>query len=111
MKPVTAKMKVACEPTRRGGWPLISPCINPPSLGINNLHCVEFSHHMRKFLLKFSLGEPLVVVKELPHFDNLINMKLLLASALDLCVHNMIGGFLLHAIRFELFQFQLVYYL
>jgi hypothetical protein len=30
------------EPVGIGGWPLISTWINPPSLGRNGLHCVEF---------------------------------------------------------------------
>jgi hypothetical protein len=29
------------EPVGKGGWPLISIWINPPSLGSNGLHCVE----------------------------------------------------------------------
>ena len=30
------------EPFGKGGWPLISTWINPPSLVRNGLHCVEF---------------------------------------------------------------------
>jgi hypothetical protein len=63
-------------------------------LGRNGIHCVEFPHHMRKFLLNLALGEPLSLVQELPCFDNLIKLDPLLESALDLCVHNMIIGFL-----------------
>jgi hypothetical protein len=37
-----------------GGWPPISTWINPPSLGSNGLHCVEFPHQMRKFLLNLA---------------------------------------------------------
>jgi hypothetical protein len=29
-------------PVGEGGWPPISTWINPPSLGSNGLHCVEF---------------------------------------------------------------------
>ena len=31
------------EPVEKGGWPPISTWINPPSLGRNSLHCIEFS--------------------------------------------------------------------
>jgi hypothetical protein len=33
--------KNVCESVGRGGWPLISIEINPPSLGINGIHCIE----------------------------------------------------------------------
>jgi hypothetical protein len=42
-------------------------------------------------------------VQELPCFDDSIKMDPLLSSALDLCVHNMIIGFLLYAVRVELY--------
>ena len=29
-------------PVGIGGWPLISTWINPPSLGSNGIHCIEF---------------------------------------------------------------------
>jgi hypothetical protein len=32
------------EPVGKGGWPLISIWINPPSLGINGLHFIEVPH-------------------------------------------------------------------
>jgi hypothetical protein len=44
------------EPVGKGGWPPISTWINPPSLGSNGLHCVEFPHQMRKFLVEFGPG-------------------------------------------------------
>jgi hypothetical protein len=78
------------EPIGKGGWPPISTWINPPSLGINYLHFIEFPHQMRKCLLNLAPGEPLALVQELPCFDNSINLDPLLSSALDLCVHNMI---------------------
>jgi hypothetical protein len=78
------------EPVGKGGWPPISTWINPPSLGSNGIHCVEFPHQMRKFLLNLAPGEPLALVQELPCFDDSIKMDPLLSSALDLCVHNMI---------------------
>ena len=80
------------EPVGRGGWPLISTWINPPSLGSNGLLCVEFPHQMRKFLLNLAPGEPLALVQELPCFDNTIKLKLLFASSLDLCVHDLTSG-------------------
>jgi hypothetical protein len=85
------------EPVGKGGWPPISTWINPPSLGRNVLHCVEVPHQMRKFLLNLASGEPLALVQELPFFDDSIKLDPLLSSTLDLCVHNMIIGFLLNA--------------
>jgi hypothetical protein len=94
----------------KGGWPPISTYINPPSLGRNDLHCVEFPHQMRKFLLNLAPGEPLALVQELPCFDDPIKLDPLLSSALDLCIHNMIIGCLLYAVRFDLCWFQLLCY-
>jgi hypothetical protein len=99
------------ERVGKGGWPPISTWINPPSLGINGLHFIEFPHHMRKFLLNLAPGEPLALVQELPCFDDSIKLDPLLSSSLDLCVHNMITGYLLHAVRVELCWCQLLYYL
>jgi hypothetical protein len=98
------------EPVGKGGWPLISTWINPPSLGRNGLHCVEFPHQMRKFLLNLAPGEPLALVQELSCFDNSIKMDPLLSSALDLCVHNLIIGCLLYAVGVELCWCQLFFY-
>jgi hypothetical protein len=98
------------EPVGKGGWPPISIWINPPSLGSNGLHCVEVPHQMRKFLLNLAPGEPLALVQELPCFDDSIKMDPLLSSALDLCVHNMIIGFLLYAVGVELYWCQLFCY-
>ena len=53
---------------------------------------------MRKLLLNLVLGEPLALVKELACFDNLIQLDILLVSALDLCVHDPISCSLFHAI-------------
>jgi hypothetical protein len=53
------------EPVGKGGWPPISTWINPPSLGRNGIHCIEFPHQMRKFLLNLAPGEPLALVQEL----------------------------------------------
>jgi hypothetical protein len=39
------KMSKNCfEPVGKGGWPLISIWINPPSLGGNGLHYIEVPH-------------------------------------------------------------------
>jgi hypothetical protein len=61
-------------------------------------------------LLNLALGEPLALVQELPYFDDSIKLDPLLLSALDLCVHNMIIGFLLYAFRVELCWCQLFCY-
>jgi hypothetical protein len=98
------------EPVGKGGWPKISTYINPPSLGINGLHCVEFPHHMRKFLLNLAPGEPLALVQELPCFDDSINMDPLLSSALDLFFHNTITRFHLYVVEVELCWCQLLFY-
>jgi hypothetical protein len=54
---------------------------------------------MRKFLLNLAIGEPLALVQELPRFDNTIKLKLLLASTLDLCIHDIISGCMFHAVK------------
>jgi hypothetical protein len=91
------------EPVGIGGRPPKSIWINPPPLGSNGLHCIEFPHQMRKFLLNLAPGEPLALVQELPCFDNLIKLDPLLASALDLFVHNMITGCMLYVVGVDLF--------
>jgi hypothetical protein len=80
-------------------------------LGRNGLHCVDFPHQMRKFLLNLAPGEPLSLVQELSCFDDTIKLDPLLVSDLDLCVHNLIIGFLLHVVRVELYWCELFYYL
>jgi hypothetical protein len=50
-------------------------------------------------------------VQNLPCFDNPIKLKLLLVISLDVCVHNIINGFLVHAIRVEICQCELLFYL
>jgi hypothetical protein len=62
-----------------------------------------------KFLLNLAPGEPLALVQELPYLDNPIKLDLLMASALDLCVHYMISRFMFHVVRVELFCLQLFY--
>jgi hypothetical protein len=98
------------EPAGKGGWPPISTWINPPSLGSNGLHCVEFPHQMRKFLLNLAPGEPLALVQELPYFDDSIKLDPLLSSALDLCVLNLITRCMLYAVGVELCWCQMFSY-
>jgi hypothetical protein len=86
----------------KGGWPSISTWINPPSLGRNGIHFIEFPHLMRKFLMNFSPGEPLSLVQELLCFDNSIKLDPLMLSSLDLCVHNIIKGCLLYVVSVDI---------
>jgi hypothetical protein len=58
-------MKAACEPVGVGRWPPIYIWINPPFLGDNGLHCVDFSWEMRKHLMNLNLGEPLALLEML----------------------------------------------
>jgi hypothetical protein len=90
------------EPVGKGGWPPISIWISLPSSGSNGVHCVAVPHQMRKFMSNLALGEPLALVQELPCFDDSIKLDPLLSSALNLCVHNLIIGCLLYAIRVEI---------
>jgi hypothetical protein len=53
------------EPVGIGGWPPISTWINPPSLGRNGLHCVEFPRERGKHLLNLNLGELLALLEKL----------------------------------------------
>jgi hypothetical protein len=53
-------------------------------------------------MLNLALGEPLSLVQDLPRFDNMIRQKLILMSALDLCVHDLFNGFLSHVVRVEI---------
>jgi hypothetical protein len=53
------------EPVGIGGWPPISTWINPPSLGINGIHCVEFMGERGKRLLNLDLGELLSLMEKL----------------------------------------------
>jgi hypothetical protein len=65
---------------------------------------------MRKVLLNLAPGEPLALVQELPYFDDSVKLDPLLSSALDLCVHNMIIGFLLYSVDVDLCWCQLLCY-
>jgi hypothetical protein len=51
------------ESVEKGGWPPISTWINPPSLGSNGLHCVEFPGEREKHLLTIHLGELLALLE------------------------------------------------
>jgi hypothetical protein len=53
------------EPIGKGGWPLISTWINPPSLGRNGLHCVEYLLEREKHLLNLHLDELLALLEKL----------------------------------------------
>ena len=53
---------------------------------------------MRELLLNLVPGEPLALVQELASFDNLIQLNLLLASVIDLHVHDIVYGGLFHAV-------------
>ena len=53
---------------------------------------------MGKLLLSLVPGDPLALVWELPNFDNPIQLDLLLASVLDLCVHDPISFGMFHAV-------------
>jgi hypothetical protein len=53
------------EPVGIGGWPPISTWINPPSLGRNGLHCVEFPGEREKCLLNLHLDELLALLEKL----------------------------------------------
>jgi hypothetical protein len=66
---------------------------------------------MRKVQLNLAPGKPLALVQELLCFDNSIKLDLFFSSAIDLCVHNMIIGCLLHAVRVEIYWCQLLCYL
>jgi hypothetical protein len=62
-------------------------------------------------MLNLAPGEPLALVQALPCFDDSIKLDPLLSSALDLCVHNMIIGFLLYAVGVEIYWCQLLCYI
>jgi hypothetical protein len=62
-------------------------------------------------MLNLALGETLSLVQDLPRFDNMIKLKLLLVSTLDLCFHDLISGCLFHEVRVELCRCQLFFYL
>jgi hypothetical protein len=53
------------EPVGKGGWPLISTWINPPSLGRNGIHCIEFPGEREKCLLNLHLDEFLALLEKL----------------------------------------------
>jgi hypothetical protein len=58
------KLPANCfEPVGKGGWPLISSWINPPSLGRNGLHCIELPGKREKRLLDVHLGELLALLE------------------------------------------------
>jgi hypothetical protein len=56
-------------------------------------------------------GDPLALVQEFPCFDNSIKLDSMLASALDLFVHNMISGCMLYGVGVDLLLCHLFFYL
>jgi hypothetical protein len=58
---------------------------------------------MRKFLLNLALGEPLALVQDITCFDNLIKLDPMMASSIDLYVHNFISGIMFHEFMVYLF--------
>jgi hypothetical protein len=99
------------EPLRIGGWTPISTWINPPHLGRNCIHCVEFPHQMRKLLLNLAPNEPLSLVQDMHYFDNPIKLDPLLVSSLDLCVHDLTSVCFFYVVRVKIFWFQFFCYL
>ena len=53
------------EPVGKGGWPLISTWINPPSLGRNGIHFIDFLGEREKSLLNLHLDELLALLEKL----------------------------------------------
>jgi len=53
-------------------------------------------------MLNLAPSEPLALVQALPCFDNTIKLKLLLASSLDLCAHDLISGCMFHAVMVDI---------
>ena len=49
----------------KGGWPPISTWINPPSLIINGIHCVECHGEREKSLLNLHVDELLALLEKL----------------------------------------------
>jgi hypothetical protein len=59
-----SKLLESCfELVGKGGWPQISTSINPPSLGRNGVHCVQFLGEKEKRLLNLHLGELLLLLE------------------------------------------------
>ena len=60
------KLPETCfDPVGKGGWAPISTWINPPSLGRNGIHCVEFPGEREKSLLNLHLDELLALLEKL----------------------------------------------
>jgi hypothetical protein len=94
-----------------GGRTPTSIWINTPPLGINGLHCIEYPHQVRKFLLNLVPSEPLVLVQDMLCFDNSIKLDPLVSGALDLCFDNIITGCLLHEVKVDIYWCQLLCYI
>ena len=51
------KLKENCfDPVGKGGWPLIYTWINPPSLGSNGIHFIEFPLSNEEISAEFGPG-------------------------------------------------------
>ena len=60
-----SKLSETCfGPVGEGGWPPLSTWINPPSLGSNGLHYVEFPGERGKQLLNLNLGDLLALLEK-----------------------------------------------
>jgi hypothetical protein len=57
--------KLFFEPVGLAGWPPISTRINPPSLGSNGIHCVEFLGDRGKCLLNLNLAKLFSLMEKL----------------------------------------------
>jgi hypothetical protein len=58
-------------------------------------------------MLNLAPSEPLVLVQELPCFDNPIKLDPLLESSLNLCIYYLISVFMFHSFMVEIYWFQL----
>ena len=56
---------------------------------------------MGNLLLNLTLGEPLFLVKNLPSFDDPIEMYVLLLGAFPMCIHDLVNCSLLKDFGFE----------
>lgn len=96
------------SPSGIGWWPPISTWISVPPIRSSGPHCGECLHEVRRLLLKLILGEPLTLVQKLVLINNLIQLDTLLASVLNLCVHDSNSCGLFTAIWFDLYWCQLL---
>jgi len=72
------------EPIEKGGWPPISTWINPPSLGRNGVHFLEFPRDKEKCLLNLHLGV-LLASQRFPNLHLGVLLALLETSCCLVC--------------------------